>query len=244
MGTTTTLLALYKPALGESGYDDEVNNSFDIIDAAFGSTTASGTDTYTATISPAITAYKTGLHYFITFTNANLLTTSTINLNAIGAKTIKLPGGGALVIGSISTNHPAILKYDGTDMILLNSVIVSVASKIITTTHELSAGSGTLVITGVGFKPSTIIVFGTLTGDTNAFWGVVDNAKTGIALSAYTLTSNYSAHDSFFRAFTGTAGSVYSTFTVTSYDTDGFTLNIVKTGSPTGLIYLKFICIR
>ena len=90
------------------------------IPAQFMSTTAAGTDTYTGTVSPAITAYVTGLHYFITFTNANTSATPTINLNSLGAKTIKLPGGVALLPSSIPANHPAIFKYDGTDMILLN----------------------------------------------------------------------------------------------------------------------------
>ena len=44
MGTTTTLLALYKPSLGESGYDDEVNASFDVIDAALGKLHVHGAD--------------------------------------------------------------------------------------------------------------------------------------------------------------------------------------------------------
>jgi len=81
---------------------------------------ASGTDTYTAALSPAISSYETGAHYFITFENANTVTTPTLNLNSLGAKTIKLEGGIALFVGSIPANHAAILKYDGTVMILLN----------------------------------------------------------------------------------------------------------------------------
>ena len=44
MGTTTTLLGLYKPSLGESGYDNEVNDSFDVIDAALGKLQVHGAD--------------------------------------------------------------------------------------------------------------------------------------------------------------------------------------------------------
>lgn len=90
------------------------------IPSKFLSTTATGTDTYVATLSPAITIYENRMHYFISFTNANTLTTPTLNLNALGAKTIKKKGSAALAVGDISALHAAILKYDGTDMILLN----------------------------------------------------------------------------------------------------------------------------
>lgn len=98
--------------------------------------TASGTDTYTANLDPAITAYTSGAYYFITFTNANTAVAPTLNLNSLGAKTIKLEGGGALVAGNIIAGHHAILKYDGTDMLLLNHWLVPDNS-----TLERSTGS-------------------------------------------------------------------------------------------------------
>jgi len=82
------------------------------------SITAAGTDTYTATYGEI--AYKNGRRYYLNFTNANTSTTPTINLDAIGAKTIKKNGGLALLAGDIPAGHRAILEYDGTDMILLN----------------------------------------------------------------------------------------------------------------------------
>ena len=81
---------------------------------------AAGTDTYTATLSPVPTAYVTGVDYHITFTNANTATAPTLNLNALGAVTIKKEGGAALVAGDIPANHAGILRHNGTDFILLN----------------------------------------------------------------------------------------------------------------------------
>jgi len=83
--------------------------------------TAAGTDTYTATYGE--TAYRTGWQYYITFTNANTAAAPTINLDSLGAKTIKKDGGIALDAGDIPAGHEAILRYDGTDMILLNPAI-------------------------------------------------------------------------------------------------------------------------
>lgn len=81
---------------------------------------SSGTDTYTATLAPAITSYTTGAEYKIKFGSANTSTTPTLNINSLGAKTIKKGNGTALIPGDITANHEAVLRYNGTDMILLN----------------------------------------------------------------------------------------------------------------------------
>jgi microcystin-dependent protein len=81
-------------------------------------TGASGTDTYTATLVPAATAYVTDRAYFIKFPNANSSTTPTLNLNGLGAKTIKVRGGGSVPAGAIKANAPHVLVYDGTDFII------------------------------------------------------------------------------------------------------------------------------
>lgn len=81
---------------------------------------ASGTDTYTATISPAFTTLTTGAHLFISFTNANTSTTPTLNINSLGSKTIVKEGASALAAGDIPAGHKAILMYDGTYLVLMN----------------------------------------------------------------------------------------------------------------------------
>lgn len=76
--------------------------------------TAAGTDTYTATLAPAITAYATNQKVYIKFTNANT-GAATINLNGLGAKAIKKSGTAALVAGDISAGQILCLVYDGTN---------------------------------------------------------------------------------------------------------------------------------
>lgn len=88
----------------------------------------SGTDTYTASLSPAITAYVTGAHYFISFGNANATTTPTLNLNGLGAKTIVKNGSVALEVGDIPASHKGIVVYDGTNMVLTNTITPSASS--------------------------------------------------------------------------------------------------------------------
>lgn len=81
---------------------------------------ASGTNTYTATLSPVPTGYNSDQVYRIKFANANTAVAPTLNLNSLGAKTIKKMGGASLGPGNIIADHFALLSYDGTDMILLN----------------------------------------------------------------------------------------------------------------------------
>lgn len=79
---------------------------------------ASGTDTYTATLSPAPTAYTTGMQVRIKIPNANTITNPTLNLNSLGAKTIKGTNGNALPIRFFYPNGDYLLVYDGTDFIV------------------------------------------------------------------------------------------------------------------------------
>ena len=73
---------------------------------------ASGTNTYTATLSPAPASYTTGFITTIMFANANT-GASTLNLNSLGATTIQL-NGSALTTGQIVANSTIQLVYDGT----------------------------------------------------------------------------------------------------------------------------------
>ncbi len=74
---------------------------------------ASGTNTYTATLSPAINAYNVGLTVQIRFTNANT-GASTLNLNGLGAVSIFKSSIQALAAGDITAGQVLTLVYDGT----------------------------------------------------------------------------------------------------------------------------------
>lgn len=73
--------------------------------------TASGTDTYTANVTPTFTAYVSGQRFNIKFTNANT-GAATININSKGAKSILHNGGTPL----IAAGQIMILQYDGVNM--------------------------------------------------------------------------------------------------------------------------------
>lgn len=74
--------------------------------------TASGTDTYTVTIA-GVSAYTDGDAYLIQFTNGNT-TTSTLNINSIGAISLYRNNDGELIGGDIASNGEMLCIYDST----------------------------------------------------------------------------------------------------------------------------------
>lgn len=74
--------------------------------------TASGTDTYAVTIS-GVTGYADGDAYLIRFTNGNT-TTSTLNINALGAITLYRNNDGPLIGGDIWDGAEMLCVYNST----------------------------------------------------------------------------------------------------------------------------------
>lgn len=72
----------------------------------------SGTDTYTAALAPAITAYVKGQRFELTDVNANTVTNPTMNLNGLGVKNLLDYKGAALTVGVFAGT--VIVVYDGT----------------------------------------------------------------------------------------------------------------------------------
>lgn len=105
---------------------------------------------YIMTLSPALTAYVTGQEFNFKVANTNTTKSPTLNVNSLGAKTIKNFDGTALYNGQIPTNGIVSCIYDGTDMILKN--VYPVAS---TWTVTASANTRHTNAAVVNFGPST-----------------------------------------------------------------------------------------
>jgi len=75
-------------------------------------TTASGTDTYTATVT-GVTAYNDGDAYLVRFPNGNT-TSATLNINSIGAVTLYRNNDGPLIGGDIWTGAEMLCIYNST----------------------------------------------------------------------------------------------------------------------------------
>lgn len=90
----------------------------DVLEAALFAADAGSTDAYVIALSPAITAYVTGAHYRFKANTANT-GACTIDINGVGAKTIKKAAGGIttdLATNDILAGQWVDLVYDGTNM--------------------------------------------------------------------------------------------------------------------------------
>lgn len=77
-----------------------------------------GNDTYTGSVTPALTAYSRGMCVVLDADTANTLT-ATININGRGAVSILGFGGAALATGDISANIPKLICHNGTNFYIV-----------------------------------------------------------------------------------------------------------------------------
>lgn len=139
------------------------------------STTAA--NTYTATLSPAITAYTTGMTVRIKFSNANT-GAATINLNSLGAISIVTTSGVALIANDIVAGEVVILAYDGTNFQLLTKP----ASQQLV--HASTAGHANV------------------TGDSTTYTCIFETASTNVGTCYNTSTGLFTAPKTGLYAFT------------------------------------------
>lgn len=85
--------------------------------------TATGTNDYIVTFNPPITAFNTYAVYSITFANGNTLGAVTLDPDgAVAATSIKDNAGSTLVAGAIRTNATYNLRFDGTNLRMIEWV--------------------------------------------------------------------------------------------------------------------------
>ena len=123
-----------------------------------GGTFGGSTNAYTITYSPALAAYVSGERYSFV-ANADNTGSATLNINALGAKTLrKITSSGKVAIasGDIKSTQPVTVEYDGTDMVMVTPVA------------NLSAGTVTSIIAGTGLSGGTITSNGTVALDINS----------------------------------------------------------------------------
>lgn len=83
--------------------------------------TAAGTaNTLTASFSPAISSYEIGLSLTIEVTTTNT-GAATLNLNSLGARSIKRSNGADVTAGDLTDGDIISLIYDGTNFVMINT---------------------------------------------------------------------------------------------------------------------------
>jgi hypothetical protein len=128
---------------------------------------------------------------------------------------------------------------------IIGAVGGTLVSKVISFTYDSSTASGTKAVTGVGFKPSSVIMMASVSSKSFSL------SLTDANLTSYILTSVGDAAHGFnigdgnaVQSYTDTTGSNAQYGPISSYDSDGFTLSLTKLGSPTGTITFLALCLR
>lgn len=175
-------------------------------------------------------AAATGAGTCATVVNADLatMTTSTIKGQTVGGSGVPVDLTAAQAAAVIGTVGGAQL------------------SKLISTTRDLTAATGTQAITGAGFTPTACLFFTAVNGTTASSFGLSDSARTAGSVQTTTDGAATWAWGAGANAIqiSNNAGSAFQTATVQSYDADGLTLSWTKTGSPTGTLQMKLLCLR
>lgn len=196
-----------------------------------------GTNTITASASPAPSAYASGQVFRLVPANTNTGAT-TLNLNSLGAKNIYL-NNVALSGGELVANIPALVQYDGTQFQLLGLPSFSMVS----TTRDQSTASGSQAITGAGFRPRFAILFASEVSTAKLSIGVAFGTTSFCVYNNHNASSNQWSNNTNIATLIQ-SGSDFNTVTVSSLDADGCTLSWTKTGSPTGTANIRLVFIR
>jgi hypothetical protein len=190
---------------------------------------AGANDTYAITLSPAPAAYVTGMRIALKANTANTGAAS-LNVNSLGAITIKKHKDVDLVTNDIKAGQHLLVEYDGTNFQLLSPVSTTVlgTSSSGATTKNLADASVTQNIAhGLGTTPTQYRVFAV-----SPVGGVAFAINTNTIANTDGSANPIGQATNTFRLHNGTASS-YQTATVTA-DATNIILTWTKTGTPTG----------
>lgn len=110
---------------------------------------ATGSDTYVAAMNPALTAYTTNMVVVGKFTTANTGACS-INIDSLGAKSIKTVDGNDPQDGVIRANSVHVLVYDGTNFVVMTPDFATTSTAwTIKTTSQSNAEDFTISNTAI-----------------------------------------------------------------------------------------------
>lgn len=212
--------------------------------------TASGTDTYTATIAN-VTGYNTNDGFIIKFTNSNT-GSATLNINGLGAKNIFKSVNVALSSGDIKAGQELVVVYDGTNFqaIGLAPTKAEVGLGNVDNTSDLNKPISTATQTALNGKENTITpgttsqyyrgdkTFQTLDKNSVGLSNVDNTSDANKPISTATQTALNGKQDTLTNPITGTGTNNQIAF----FNSTGSTISSLSTAtypSLTELSYLK-----
>jgi hypothetical protein len=187
-----------------------------------------GTDAYAITLSPVPTSYAAGMTVRFKAGTANT-GTATLNVNGLGAITLKKGNNTDLETGDILANQVVTAVYDGTSFYIQGGTATPVAYKVGSATYDTSTASGTQTIAhGLGKVPKKLKINAYFNGGISV--GAYDGTNQGFVAAYPTASGSSSGSDIVITFFT--VGN-YQT-AVATMDATNITLTWTKVGTPTG----------
>jgi hypothetical protein len=113
-------------------------------------------------------------------------------------------------------------------------------STVVAASRTALAGAGAQAITGAGFAPTSLVVFGVTNGTASASWGLGDDAA-GEGCSYMIANGNVGNSSTKLLHIENSGTELYCV--LTSMDADGCTVTWTKNGSP-GDVYFKILFFR
>lgn len=110
--------------------------------------------------------------------------------------------------------------------------------------RDMTLAAGSQAITGVGFIPSSIIFFSVKHASYEASWGFSNDTADKCVFDNNGNTTDTRATGTAQSIWCETDGSNWTGATISSLDSDGFTLTWTKGGSPTGNFRVHFMAFK
>lgn len=205
------------------------------------------TDNYTLAATDAGDRVIANKATAITFTVPNSVFTAAqvVHIHNIGAGTLTIAAGaGATVNGA---NTLLVQQYQGGTLFFTSAsssiwfpTSYGVRSKVIASTRDLTAATGTVAYTGAGFKPRAVLAFGAVNFSIGSF-GFGDSALANRAI--HNTGGGTSFYGSSALILFETVSNNYQTGALASMDSDGFSITWTKVNTPTGTANLYFLCL-
>ena len=159
---------------------------------------------------------------------------------------------GILNINNNRLNMAPYVPFRGTDTVISADTLLfgTLSVKIGSFTRDMTLASGTQAVTGVGFKPRAVLFLSNVanTGQASIGFGALPNTATGpfdsVSLNSRTATSagTFSTNTGTVFAYQGSTD--YYNGNLSDFDSDGFTMSWVKTGSTTGTLEIYYMAFQ
>lgn len=187
---------------------------------------------YAVTLNQSPTQYNDGLRFAFT-ANVDCGDNPQVIANSLGVKNLQRADGGAIYAGDIIAGQVLDCVYStALGYVRVLNLLTRPRTKVISFTRGLSSASGSVSYTGVGFRPRTIhFLWGMNVIDGWNGLGFSDSYRSGGSMATNSANGGQTSNATPVMIGNVSASNA-QTATVSSYDSDGFTLAWTKVGSP------------